>query len=148
VVDRKGYKRLADVLATRRGLELEQVAADVLASGGTGAVSVQSSMGRETPLTANPAVGIMRAAMFHQGLNPPKVATKVRAVLRQTSGQRPKVDRTTIYRILNGKTKRPDPSLRNALVKVLKLTVEDAEIVKRELARGEHTPPGKKFLKS
>ena len=143
---RKGYKRLVDVRAAG-GRELEKVATDVPAGGGTGAVSVQSSVGK-TPLTANPAVGIMRTAMFRQGLNAPKVATKVRAVLRQRPGQKLKVDRTTIYRILNGKTKRPDPTLRNALIEVLELTGEGAEIVMRELARVEHAPAGKKFSKS
>jgi hypothetical protein len=68
------------------------------------------------------AVRIMRSAMQQQGLTPPKLAVKILAILRRTRQTKIKVDRTTIYRIVGGKTRNPQPAIRNALIKALQLS--------------------------
>jgi hypothetical protein len=84
------------------------------------------------------AVRIMHAAMQQHGLNPPKLAVKIRAILRGTRSKA-KVDRATVYRIVGGKTKKPQPAVRNALIEALQLKEEDATIVRRELGAVELT---------
>jgi hypothetical protein len=87
---------------------------------------------------------IMRAAMQQQGLNPPKLAVKMLAILRRTRQAKGTVDRTTVYRIIEGKTKRPQPGIINALIEALQLTEEDARIVHHELCGPPlHTVPEK-----
>jgi hypothetical protein len=90
---------------------------------------------KPTPLAPNTALQIMRTAMERHGLNPPKLAKEVRAVLKRRRVGKLKVDKATIYRILNGETRKPDPTLRNALIEVLKLSPEDAKVVVCELGR-------------
>jgi hypothetical protein len=87
------------------------------------------------------AVRIMQAAMQQQGLNPPKLALKILAILRRAMQSKAKVDRTTVYRIVGGKTKKPQPAIRNALIEALQLKEEDATIVRRELGAVELTFP-------
>ena len=86
---------------------------------------------------------IMRAAMQQQGLNPPRLAVRILAILRRTKQAKATVDRTTVYRIVAGKTKRPQPGIRNALIEALQLTGEDARIVQREFDAGSPTIPEK-----
>ena len=70
------------------------------------------------------AANQLLAAMHRQGLNAPRLALLVGSVLRKRGVTKPKVDRATIYRLVHGKTRRPDPSIRNAVLEVLKLSVE------------------------
>jgi hypothetical protein len=87
---------------------------------------------------------IMRAAMQQQSLNPPQLAMKMQAILKRTRQAKGTVDRTTVYRIVEGKTSRPHPGIVNALIDALQLTEEDATIVHRELCgRPRHTVPEK-----
>ena len=92
---------------------------------------------------------IMRDAMQQQSLNPPQLAMKMQAILKRTRQAKGTVDRTTVYRIVEGKTSRPHPGIVNALIDALQLTEEDATIVHRELCgRPRHTVPEKKFSPS
>jgi hypothetical protein len=83
---------------------------------------------------------ILREAMDQQGLNPPKIAKGIQTILRRKTGKRPKADRSTVYRIMQGYTKKPDPEVREALIQVLKLQKEKAPIVRRGLG-GAGTAP-------
>lgn len=76
---------------------------------------------------------ILREAMDQQGLNSPGIARKIQAILKPKKGNRLKVDRTTVYRIVQGRTTRPQPEVREALIEVLGLTREKASIVRRGL---------------
>ena len=82
---------------------------------------------------------ILTAAMERLGLNPPRLAREIQTMLKRRGLNNPKADRSTVYRILNGRTKRPNPAIRNALVEVLKLDVEDASTVQRGLGWNEFT---------
>ena len=73
---------------------------------------------------------ILWEAMGRRGLNPPKLANLIRESLKGGKGSRAKVDRTTVYRILQGTTKKPQPEVREALSRVLELTPEQASIVR------------------
>lgn len=84
------------------------------------------------PLNAS-YLQILHEAMDHKGLNPPKLAKKMRVILRRKKGNRTKVDRTTVYRIMQGDTKKPQPEVREALVEVLGLQGEKASQVRRGL---------------
>jgi hypothetical protein len=77
--------------------------------------------------------------MERLGLNPPRLAREIQTMLKRRGLNKPKADRSTVYRILNGRTKRPNPAIRNALVEVLKLDVEDASTVQRGLGWNEFT---------
>jgi hypothetical protein len=76
---------------------------------------------------------ILRSAMERHGLNPPKLAVRIRAILKRKGHNKPKVDRSTTYRILSGQTKRPNPAIKNGLIEALQLEGEDAEIVRLRL---------------
>jgi len=95
-----------------------------------------------------PAVGevelrrIIRAAMQQQGLNPPRLAVKMQAILKRTRQAKGTVDQTTVYRILAGKTKRPQPGIINALIEALQFTEEDARLVHREFCGHPRHPHG------
>jgi hypothetical protein len=91
------------------------------------------------PETTSEAVRIMRAAMQQLGLNPPKLAVRMLAIMRRARQTNAKVDRTTVYRLVEGKTKKPQPRLRNALIEALQLPEEAATIVRRELCGGPRT---------
>jgi hypothetical protein len=69
---------------------------------------------------ANPLL----AAMRRQGLNPPQLALLVQAEIKRRRVTKLKVDRTTIYRLVNGKTRHPNPIIRSAVLAVLKLPLE------------------------
>jgi hypothetical protein len=77
-------------------------------------------------------LGILEAAMERHGLNPAKVAVKIRPLLKRKKAAL-KGDRSTIYRIVKGKTLRPQPAIRNALIEVLELKGDDVLIVQRGL---------------
>jgi hypothetical protein len=78
------------------------------------------------------ALQILNAAAAELSLNPPRMAHEINAYFaRKRSKQR--VDRTTVYRILNGFTKKPNPATVNALIHVLKLSKESAQVVRRQL---------------
>ncbi|MGD0777947.1 MAG: hypothetical protein ABSC05_34615 [Candidatus Solibacter sp.] len=104
--------------------------------------------GFEIQSVANSAVRIMQAAMDRLGLNAPRIAKLIRAQLKPVPGLKLKVDRTTVYRILHGQTKNPDPAIRKALIEVLKLTNEEQQVVVRALSRPMERVPGKKSQKS
>jgi hypothetical protein len=67
-------------------------------------------------IPANPICAAMRS----QGLNPPRLAAKVRALLKRR-GKKPKVDRSTIYRLVSGQTEHPDPEILSAVLEDLQL---------------------------
>jgi hypothetical protein len=91
-----------------------------------------ASAAAAAPPTTN-HLQLLEEAIHHGGLNAPKLAEKIRALLKPRKGSRLKVDRTTVYRILQGHTKKPQPEVREALIKVLGLTGEGASIVRRGL---------------
>ena len=76
---------------------------------------------------------ILQAALNGHGWTIPQLANKIREILKTTGRNRPKADRTTIYRIMHGATKRPQPALRNALIKALALEGNQALTVARAL---------------
>ena len=65
--------------------------------------------------TANPLL----AAMRRQGLNPPQLALLVQAEIKRRGVRKLKVDRATIYRLVNGQTRNPNPAIRRAVMAVL-----------------------------
>jgi hypothetical protein len=69
---------------------------------------------------ANPLL----AAMRRQDLNSPRLALLVRAELKRRGVTKFKVDRTTIYRLVNGQTRHPNLTIRSAVLAVLKLPLE------------------------
>jgi hypothetical protein len=81
--------------------------------------------------TAHDANRIMKTAMDRQGLNPPALAKRVQAAVnRRRKGQKTlKVDRSTVYRIISGETKKPNPAIRNAIIEELKLSPEERSSV-------------------
>jgi hypothetical protein len=82
------------------------------------------------------ALQILNDAKGNQSLNPPKLAREINAYFaRKRSKQR--VDRATVYRILTGKTTRPNPATVNALIHVLKLPPQSAQVVRRQLGLTE-----------
>ena len=84
--------------------------------------------------------------MHQGGLNAPKLAQKMRALLKPSKGNRLKVDRTTVYRIIHGETKKPQPEIREALITVLGLKAEKASIVRQGLGgTGPHQNFSKKL---
>jgi hypothetical protein len=85
-----------------------------------------------SPLTAT-HLRLLREAMDREGLNPPKLALKMQGILKRDNRKRPKVDRATIYRIMHGHTKKPQPEIREAMIKALALKGESASIVRRGL---------------
>jgi hypothetical protein len=78
----------------------------------------------EDPTLSPPIPNRLVTAMRLQGLNAPQLAAKARAVLKRRGEKRLKVDRATIYRLVNGKTKNPNPLLLSAVFEVLKLSAE------------------------
>ena len=82
---------------------------------------------------ATSCLQILREAMDQQGLNPPKLAGKIQAILKRKKGKQPKADRSTVYRIMKGITKKPQPKVREALIEALGLKGENASIVRRGL---------------
>jgi hypothetical protein len=66
----------------------------------------------------------LAAAMARNGLNAPQLAHKVRALLQRKGMARIKVDRTTIYRIVQDKTKKPNPAILAAIRDVLNSPAE------------------------
>jgi hypothetical protein len=85
-----------------------------------GSAKERSASSRTDDETANS----LRVAMLRQGLNVPRLASQVRAVLKRRGGTKLKVDRTTIYRLVRGQTKHPDPAIWSAVCEVLKLPRE------------------------
>jgi len=55
------------------------------------------------------AAGPLLAAMHRKGLTAPSLAIQVRALLKQKGMTKLKVDRSTIYRLVCGKVKHPQP---------------------------------------
>jgi hypothetical protein len=94
-------------------------------------------LGPKKALSAGRA--ILQAAMQRQGLTAPKLAAKIGRILQPKSPNL-KADRATIYRIIKGQTKKPQPAMRNALIEVLQLEREERETVWRELG-GAGAPP-------
>jgi hypothetical protein len=76
---------------------------------------------------------ILKTAMDHKNWNPPKLAAAIQVILKRKKGRWPKVDRTTVYRIIAGETKKPQPAVRNALIEALELKGKEASIVQRGL---------------
>ena len=98
----------------------------------------------QTP-APSPASRILIAAMERRGLTAPALARKVQKL--QRPGQtKPKVDRTTVYRILNGQTKKPNPAILKALMETLQLDEAEALAVRRELGRTAPAPTSKQDL--
>jgi hypothetical protein len=81
------------------------------------------------------ALEIISEAMIRRSLNVPKLAAEIRALLRRKRVARLKADRATIFRIVCGDTKWPNPALRDALIEVLQLPAAEAEIVRHALMR-------------
>lgn len=89
------------------------------------------------------ALRILCAAMGRRGWNEPQLAGKIRANLKRKGETKLKVDRSTVYRILRGKTKKPHPAIRHGLIEALQLEEEDAATVRRELSGTKHAPASK-----
>jgi hypothetical protein len=79
---------------------------------------------------------ILSSAMGRKGLNVPNLTVQLREMLRRKRQSKRTVDRSTVYRIITGTTKQPDPAIRNGLIEVLQLEGEEASTVRRELSRG------------
>jgi hypothetical protein len=94
--------------------------------------SNQPTASGAAPAAGGVALRIIRAAMQQQGLTQPRLAVKMQAILKRTKQAKGTVDQTTVYRILAGKTKRPQPGIINALIEALQFTEEDAQIVHNE----------------
>jgi hypothetical protein len=118
--------------------EAHKFARKIQGEPGSSPSKMQTALGAtQPPHSAKPdALGIMRAAMEQQGLNAPKLAVKTLQILSRRSNWRGKMDRSTIYRILEGKTKRPQPATTLALIEALQLTEGDAAIVHRSIGGG------------
>jgi hypothetical protein len=109
--------------------------------GSMAAIPAESVERVETGVTASPSnsreiaeyLQILQAALNGHGWTIPQLANKIREILKTTGRNRPKADRTTIYRIMHGATKRPQPALRNALIKALALEGNQALTVARAL---------------
>ena len=89
----------------------------------------------------------MRAAMQQQGLNPPKLAVKILAILRRTGERKLRWIAQPSIEYVEGKTKRPQPEIGNALIEALQLNEEDATIVHRELCGRLATRGSRKSIK-
>jgi len=83
---------------------------------------------------------ILCTAMDRLCLGAPKLAAKIRAILKRKGETKLKVDRSTVYRIVERSTKHPNAAIRASLMEALQLEGEDAEIVRRELG-GSGNPP-------
>ena len=83
---------------------------------------------------------ILCTAMDRLGLGAPKLAAKIWAILKRKGDTKLKVDRSTVYRIVERSTKHPNAAIRASLMEALQLEGEDAEIVRRELG-GSGNPP-------
>jgi len=83
---------------------------------------------------------ILCTAIDRLGLGAPKLAAKIRAILKRKGETKLKVDRSTVYRIVERSTKHPNAAIRASLMEALQLEGEDAEIVRRELG-GSGNPP-------
>jgi hypothetical protein len=92
------------------------------------------------PESKPPASRILIAAMGRLGLNAPQLARKIQTSLKGRGLTRLKVDRATVYRIVHGRTKRPNPAIRNALIEELQLQGEDAATVRRGLSGNGSIP--------
>ena len=55
---------------------------------------------------------------------PPRLALLVQAEIKRRGVPKLKVDRTTIYRLVNGQTRHPNPTIRSTVLEVLKLSLE------------------------
>ncbi len=108
---------------------------DVRTTGGMRAAMEAS----EKPEAAREAMAILRNAMDKHGWNVARLATMVQAFLRRKRVSKPKADKTAIYRILSGETKKPNPAIRNALIAVLELEPREASVVQHQL--GAAAPP-------
>jgi hypothetical protein len=128
-----GFKRARSVaLADRLKVRNEQTAA----TGGRAKGDWKSHRPEVKPLTFQ----ILTAAMDRHGLNGPKLAAKMRGILKRRGETKSKADRSTVYRILKRETKKPQPAVRNALIEALQLEGEDASTVRRELSGTEAAP--------
>jgi hypothetical protein len=109
--------------------------------GSIAAVPAESVERVETGVKASPSdsreiaeyLQILQAALDGHGWTIPQLANKIREILKSTGQNRQKADRATIYRIMRGATKRPQPALRNALIKALALEDDQALRVVRAL---------------
>jgi hypothetical protein len=59
--------------------------------------------------------------MVDRGLRVPGLTREICKVLTRERGYKTTVDRTTVYRLVQGKSKNPKPAMFRALLKVLKL---------------------------
>jgi hypothetical protein len=89
-----------------------------------GVKSASTTVGGSMQGSGKAPINAMEAAMMQEGWNAPRLAAKVRAVLKSRGITKLKVDRTTIYRLVTGKTKRPDPRIRSVVEAILKLPAE------------------------
>jgi hypothetical protein len=100
----------------------------------------------EQPEAARGAVAILRDAMEKHGWNVAKLAAMIQTFLRRKRVSKPKGDKTAIYRILSGETKKPNPAIRNALIEVLGLEPRGALVVRHQLGGVEPPSSDKKRL--
>jgi len=92
-----------------------QIKLVAMRSAGNRTAAVHANAELENPLVA---------AMRRQGLNCPRLAAQVQTVLKRRGVTRIKADRTTIYRLVSGQTRHPDPTIRSAVLEVLKLSAD------------------------
>jgi hypothetical protein len=116
-----------------------------------GIKTVRSNFGSETAVVGvqgrvlPEAVAILRRAMVAHSLNAPALAKRVRAELKRRKVSK-KVDRTTIYRICDGISKRPALVTVHAIITVLELSQSEALQV-RQFFAPQGNPPNEKLPK-
>src|SRR4051812_17861595 len=67
----------------------------------------------------------LQQAMAKCGLTVPKLTKKVCEVLRRKQGSKTRVDRATVYRIINGETKNPTEAVWTAILELLHLPADE-----------------------
>jgi hypothetical protein len=122
---------VSPVISSARGAEPTDCDIGTAATDACGSEdSTQSCISLLTTMQSE-AVEMLRNAMtMSSGLNPPRLARKIRTMLG-LKGTTNKFDRATIYRFFAGKTKKPHPDILNGIIEALELGPGPAEFVRR-----------------
>lgn len=106
-----------DVDRAAESWKLQELAASTKSVSGSAPINDRRARVQRDSPKANP----LAEAMTREGLNVPQVTAKVRALLNKRGVRRLKIDRSTIYRLVWGLTKHPNPMIRKAVLEVLNL---------------------------
>jgi hypothetical protein len=112
----------------------QPVSPGVAASGNASSLEGEGRVQPEKPKPLG-ALECISEAMTQLSLNSPKLTDKVHALLKRKRVTGLKADRTTVFRVVRGNTKWPNPALRDALIEVLQLPADRAAIVRNALTR-------------